>query len=284
MPTDLWSFGRLVSGLLAGLWHSSGQRRGCFWARGLMGRRLRQIFCTFIQSHLRTDTVGRSVMVNKMIPPRTNVVRSVMVNKMIPRRTDTVIRSVIVNKIIPKVRYNSQIISSVMINKMISLRADTVVSSVIVNKIPMRTDAVIRSVIVNKKIPLRTDTVVRSVIVNKKIPLRTDTVVSSVMINKMIPLRATCQLDVLPTTLVPQVPTWLAPRDGEPVADRILCSCVKVVLGRGVVGSLTTDSVTKTWAQPTKASMNSKNVIWKIETWKSHRFLSYIDFRAVMHV
>lgn len=55
--------------------------------------------------------------------------------------------------------------------------------------------------------------------------------------------------------------TWLSRRDLDTGIENMLCSGVITVLGRGVVGSLTTASVTNTSAHPISASKNSRNVI-----------------------
>lgn len=57
--------------------------------------------------------------------------------------------------------------------------------------------------------------------------------------------------------------TWLSRRDLDTGIENMLCSGVITVLGRGVVGSLTTASVPNTSAHPISASKNSRNVICK---------------------
>lgn len=55
--------------------------------------------------------------------------------------------------------------------------------------------------------------------------------------------------------------TWLVSLDGEPGIEYMLSSLVTLVEGRGVLGSLTTASVTYFSAHPIRASKNSRNVI-----------------------
>ena len=57
--------------------------------------------------------------------------------------------------------------------------------------------------------------------------------------------------------------TWLSRRDLDTGMENMLCSGVSTVLGRGVVGSFTTASVTNTSAHPINASKNSRKVIYR---------------------
>lgn len=59
-------------------------------------------------------------------------------------------------------------------------------------------------------------------------------------------------------------PTWL-PLEvvALDVVEKVVCVWEATVLGRGVLGSLTTSSVTKIIAHPIKASKKSRKVIWK---------------------